>query len=92
MATYSLTSPDGNTYPTDSVLLRQRLLGQGYTEKTPPAAVQGGVFDPSEHTVADVTAHLSDADDAERERVLAIERDGKARSGVLGYDPPDDAA
>jgi hypothetical protein len=44
------------------------------------------VFDPSEHTVAQVLAHLDKADDDERDRVLAAERAGKARAGVLGND------
>lgn len=44
------------------------------------------MFDPTTHTVADVTAYLEKADDDERERVLALERAGKARVGVLGSD------
>lgn len=46
------------------------------------------VFDPAEHTVAEVAEYLAglgDEDDAEaeRERVLAAEAEGKARKGVL---------
>lgn len=44
------------------------------------------VFDPADHTVAQVVAHLERADDEERARVLAAERAGKARAGVLGND------
>lgn len=44
------------------------------------------MFDPSDHTVAEVTAYLAKADDDERERVLAVERSGQARKGVLGSD------
>lgn len=40
-------------------------------------------FQPADHTVADVNAHLSDADPAERERVLQAEAEGKGRRGVL---------
>jgi hypothetical protein len=40
-------------------------------------------FDPGEHTVDDVLAHLADADDDERARVLAAEETGKARKGIL---------
>lgn len=47
------------------------------------------MFDPSNHTVPEVTAHLENADDDERERVLAAERAGKARAGVLGNDGSD---
>lgn len=41
-------------------------------------------YDPSQHTVDEVQEYLATADDAERDRVLAAERDGKARVGILG--------
>lgn len=41
------------------------------------------VFDPTEHTVAEVNAYLDKADSDERVRVLAAERDGQARKTVL---------
>lgn len=41
-------------------------------------------FDPSEHTVTEVNSYLAGVDESERERVLAAERDGQARKGVLG--------
>jgi hypothetical protein len=44
------------------------------------------IFDPSDHTVAEVNVYLERADDDERDRVLAAERAGKARTGVLGND------
>jgi hypothetical protein len=44
-------------------------------------------FDPSEATVVEVKAYLDGADEAERERVLAAETDGKNREGVLSYTP-----
>lgn len=40
-------------------------------------------FDPSEHTVDEVNAYLEDHPD-EADDVLAAERAGKARVGVLG--------
>lgn len=40
-------------------------------------------FDPAVHTVAEVNAHLANADADERARVLTAERDGQARKGVL---------
>jgi len=49
-------------------------------------AVPRSVFDPADHTVAEVNAHLEKADDDERERVLAAERAGQARKGILGDD------
>lgn len=39
-------------------------------------------YDPSEHTVDEVNEHLATADDAERERVLKAEAEGKNRSTV----------
>jgi len=41
-------------------------------------------FDPSEHTVAEVEVYLAEVDAEERERVLALERAGKARKSLLG--------
>lgn len=40
-------------------------------------------FDPSDHTVAEVQEYLQDAGGDERERVLDLERAGKARKGLL---------
>lgn len=45
---------------------------------------EGEQFDPSEHTVDEVNKYLADADDAERERVLADEAKGQNRSTVKG--------
>ncbi|MFF0389672.1 hypothetical protein ACFYS8_13415 [Kitasatospora sp. NPDC004615] len=44
---------------------------------------EGAAFDPAAHTAPDVLAHLSAANDDERERVLAAEAAGKARKGIL---------
>lgn len=44
-------------------------------------------FDPTEHNVEEVKAHLDGADEEERTRVLAAEQNGKARSSVLSYIP-----
>jgi hypothetical protein len=41
------------------------------------------LYDPSEHTVEEVKEYLDGADDAERERVLAAEADGKGRKTLL---------
>ena len=40
-------------------------------------------FDPGEHTVMEVMAHLETADDAEWRRVLDAEESGKGRKGIL---------
>ncbi|MFY9263236.1 MAG: trigger factor [Actinomycetaceae bacterium] len=43
-------------------------------------------FDPSAHKVDDVVAYLNDADDAEKARVLAAEKAGKARKTILALE------
>lgn len=40
-------------------------------------------FDPSKASVTEVNEYLEGADKTERERVLAAERNGKARRGIL---------
>ncbi|GAA3223228.1 hypothetical protein [Actinocorallia longicatena] len=47
-------------------------------------------YDPSQHTVAEVNEHLATLDPEERARVLAAERDGKARRGILAAADPTD--
>jgi hypothetical protein len=47
-------------------------------------------FDPSEAKVADVLEYLNGADETERERVLAAEEAGKARTTVLAFTPEGD--
>lgn len=42
-----------------------------------------GLFDPSDHNVDQVLAHLATADEDERDRVLEAELAGKARTGIL---------
>lgn len=44
-------------------------------------------FDPADHTVPEVLAHLRDSDDEEQARVLALEADGKARQTILTASP-----
>jgi hypothetical protein len=48
-----------------------------------PKPTSGDPFDPSEHSVKEVLAHLDTADPAETARVLAAETAGQARKGVL---------
>lgn len=62
-----------------------RLAGYSVTEIDAEAVS----FDPSEHTVSEVMEYLADANDAERERVLAVEAEGKARKSILGDDTTD---
>lgn len=42
-----------------------------------------GSFDPDEHNVDQVNEYLVTASPEEAERVLALEREGKSRSGIL---------
>lgn len=65
--------------PTDVEAARQAEADEFHA-----AQVEAGVvFDPSAHSVDEVSAYLADADDAERERVLAAEAEGKARKTLL---------
>jgi hypothetical protein len=50
-----------------------------------PDPQDGDVFDPSAHTVAEVNDYL-DANPDDADRVLAAERDGKARVSIVGDD------
>ncbi|TKJ24364.1 hypothetical protein [Blastococcus sp. CCUG 61487] len=45
------------------------------------------VYDPAAHNADDVVKYLAAAGPRERARVLALERDGKARKTVLAEDP-----
>lgn len=62
-------------------------LGEGWTVGgEAPAGPTGEAlpFDPAEHTVAEVLKHLEYASPEERDRVLAAEENGKARTGIVG--------
>lgn len=48
-----------------------------------PDPAPDGLFDPGEHTVAQVNAYLADAGRDERLRVLAEEAEGRGRRGIL---------
>lgn len=45
------------------------------------------LYDPSEHTVAEITSHLASADSVEFARVVEAERAGKARASILRISP-----
>jgi hypothetical protein len=45
------------------------------------------LFDPAEHTVAEVEDHLIEADDVEFARVIAAEAEGKARKSIADLAP-----
>lgn len=71
-----LTAPNGINVHTDGTDAQKEAVAKRN-------AKQDAEFDPADHTVAEVQEHLASADDAERERVLAAEKDGKARKGLL---------
>lgn len=50
-------------------------------------ATDADIFDPDDHTVADTVSYLETADDAERDRVIAAEADGKGRKGIVEWEP-----
>jgi hypothetical protein len=57
----------------------------GAGEEPPPDPPVGEVFDPSEHTVAEVNEYL-DANPDDEDRVIEAERAGKARKALIGDD------
>ena len=71
----------------------QRKAGEAGPAGDPRPSGEGGptssagrtdAFDPSDHTVDEVKAHLAKADDAERDRVIAAEKAGKGRTSITG--------
>lgn len=62
----------------------RQAVGLAPLGSSPPAGEpSGATFDPGEHTVAEVEAYLEEHPD-EREVVLELEVEGKARSSLLG--------
>lgn len=47
------------------------------------AQAEANLFDPANHTVAEVNDYLADATEEERDRVLSAEKDGKARASLV---------
>jgi hypothetical protein len=78
------TVPDGEKPGADSSHVDAATNPNLTATTTAPVAPAGGEFDPSSRSVEEVIAHLEQADDAERQRVLDAERAGKARKGILG--------
>lgn len=69
------TEPGTTTDPNEATNVRSTAPA----EAEEPAAE----FDPSKATIDEVRDYVDNADDAERERVLAAEAEGKKRKGVL---------
>ncbi|WP_112490889.1 hypothetical protein [Streptomyces bacillaris] len=53
------------------------------TQETPETTPDPEAFDPAEHTVLQVIAHLAEADEEETARVLDAEASGEKRKGLL---------
>lgn len=70
-------------------LIRDGLARPAVVEESDPGQPAKKLFDPSAVSTNRVLSYLAKADDAERERVLAAERDGKARHDVLAFTPPE---
>lgn len=51
-----------------------------------PVDPNATAYDPGQHNVDDVLSYLADADDAERARVLKLEREGKQRQTLINID------
>nr|WP_255342593.1 DUF2744 domain-containing protein [Nocardia sp. CNY236] len=69
-------------------LSRQLQQRETVAQATRPADARGFVtritrFDPADHPVTEVLAHLRTASTAEVQRVIALEADGSKRSGIL---------
>jgi hypothetical protein len=62
----------------------EQVVESGSPEPAPASAPKSDVFDPSDHSVVEVREYLAQADDSEKERVLASEASGKARTSLTG--------
>lgn len=84
---------EGAAYDTDDPSEIARLKVSRSHRLAPDAEpVQDPRFDPTQHGVSEVLNYLKDKTGPERDRVLAIERAGKARSTVLGDEVVADGA
>jgi hypothetical protein len=89
-----LEASAGQAPPAQLKPVEQATAAPGETRiLTPPAAgtgaqedrrTSGKPFDPGEHNAPEVLEYLQDADEDERERVLAAEAAGRKRKGILG--------
>lgn len=79
---YPWTDGDGTRHEPDTTLELDDLTAKQLVQDGKARPVAPAAFDPAEHNVDDVLAHLATVDDAERERVLAAEQAGKARTTI----------
>lgn len=57
---------------------------QSSSEDHPSQSSSDGDYDPADYTVDEVNERLAQVDDAEQSRILADERNGKGRIGIIG--------
>jgi hypothetical protein len=93
-----LASRPGAEYPDEKA--SKEAVYAAYTDSfgdrsltpTPPTETAAGIpikaFDPSEHTVDEVHAHLARSDEAEQMRVLEAEESNKGRVTITNWSPP----
>lgn len=81
---YGIVQPDELVDVPDKVYLDHVWPDAVWSEVEAPERPEPEPFNPADRTVGEVLAHLAEADDEERDRVLDLEREGKARKGVLG--------
>jgi hypothetical protein len=62
----------------------QQLLRDGYARRADDEAP--GAYNPDDHTVEEVLAHLDTVDADERDRIMAAEVAGKNRKGITDTD------
>jgi hypothetical protein len=66
----------------------ESLVAEGALQHMPgwrEGPLPGRGYDPGEHTVAEVREHLAGAEPAHAAEVLAAEREGRRRSGILSH-------
>lgn len=82
LASRSIAQPPAS-YTKDQLIA----MVNGESDVTPAPESTDGAYDPADHNYDEVIAHLESATDVERDRVLALERDGKKRKTVLEWAP-----
>ena len=70
----------------------QLFTDHGPVDIPPEPAPADPEYDPGQYTVADVLDYLATLNEEGREAVLALERDGKARTGILSETPDPDSS
>lgn len=92
----SAAYPEPDATGAEVLEIYQGLFGDRPLRPAPPTETASGIpiklYDPSEHTVDEVTAHLATVDEDEQLRILQAEEAGKNRVTITNWSPapPDD--